>query len=322
MPVKPLLAILLAAAFPVLAEPVRVIFDTDMGNDVDDALALAMLHALEKRHECRLVAVTLTKDNRWAAPFVDLVNTFYRRAYIPVGAIRNGKTPGDSKMLLDPCRRKAADGSWLYPRRIDSGTETPDSVELLKRVLNEQPDGAVVVIQVGFSTNLARLIASPGGKPLVARKVRLLSAMAGNFQEAKPEYNVQQDIPSAKVVFQQWPSPVVFSGWEIGAQLLFPATAVEQGFAWAPFHPVADAYRAYKKMPYDRPSWDLTSVLYAVRPSGRYFSLSPAGRVLVDERGVTRFREEPGGPHRYLILDPAQKARTLEALVELATQPR
>src|SRR5713226_6464550 len=67
------------------AEPVRVIFDTDMGNDIDDALALAMLHALESRGEAKLLAVTLTKDNPWAAAYVDLVDTFYRRGGIPIG---------------------------------------------------------------------------------------------------------------------------------------------------------------------------------------------------------------------------------------------
>ena len=65
--------------------PVNIIFDTDIGNDVDDALALAMLHAFETRHEARLLAVTITKDNQWAAPYVDLVNTFYGRPDIPIG---------------------------------------------------------------------------------------------------------------------------------------------------------------------------------------------------------------------------------------------
>ena len=47
-----------------------------MGNDVDDALALAMLHAFQSRHEVNLIAVTVTKDNQFAAPYVDLVILF------------------------------------------------------------------------------------------------------------------------------------------------------------------------------------------------------------------------------------------------------
>src|SRR5580765_2641722 len=70
------------------APPVALIFDTDMGNDIDDALALGVIHALESRRECELLAVTLSKDNEFAAPYVDLVNTFYGRSTIPVGVVR------------------------------------------------------------------------------------------------------------------------------------------------------------------------------------------------------------------------------------------
>ena len=54
------IALLLIAALGLAAEPVRIIFDTDMGNDIDDALALAVLHAFESRGEAKLLAVTLT----------------------------------------------------------------------------------------------------------------------------------------------------------------------------------------------------------------------------------------------------------------------
>jgi hypothetical protein len=97
---------------------------------------------------------------------------------------------------------------------------------------------------------------------------------------------------------------------------------VEKGFIWAGDHPVAEAYRNYKKMPYDRPTWDLTAALYGVRPDAGYFGLSPAGRVTVDDQGRTHFAPAAGGKHRYLTLSEAQKARVLEALVLLATEPR
>ena len=48
-------------------------------------------------------------------------------------------------------------------------------------------------------------------------------------------------------------------------------------------------------LPYDRPTWDLTSVLYAVRPEDGYFSLSDAGRIVVDDEGRTRFERSDDG---------------------------
>ncbi len=133
---------------------------------------------------------------------------------------------------------------------------------------------------------------------------------------------MKTDVAAARKVFDRWPTPIVASGFEIGQALLFPARAVERDFAWAAAHPVADAYRNYMKMPYDRPTWDLTAVLYALRPDGGYFNVSAPGRITVDEQGQTHFQASPEGKHRYLILTDAQKARTLEALVLLATEPR
>lgn len=319
---RTLAAALLVTATLFAADPVPLIFDTDIGNDVDDALALAMLHAFQSRGEVRLLAVTITKDNRYAAPFVDLVNTFYGRPEIPIGVVRHGKTPGDSPMIRIPAERRNPDGSFVYPHRLTDGSTAADALEVLRRALSGAPDGSVVIVQVGFSTNLARLLASPEDTRLVARKVKLLSVMAGQFPLGPPEFNVKTDIPAAQKLFDSWPTPIVASGFEVGKALLFPATAVERDFSWVANHPVADAYRNYMRMPYDRPTWDLTAVLYAVRPDRGYFNLSAPGRITVDDNGQTHFTTAAGGKHRYLILTEAQKARALEALILLATQPR
>jgi inosine-uridine nucleoside N-ribohydrolase len=175
------------------------------------------------------------------------------------------------------------------------------------------------MVQVGFSTNLARLL--DAGRELVSRKVRLLSIMAGAFPTGKPEYNVHTDLPASTKVFNEWPTPVVASGFEIGLSIQYPAVSIENDFDYVEHHPIADAYRQYQKMPYDRPTWDLTAALYAVRPERGYFSLSPPGVISVDAKGVTHFTAKAGGKHRYLVVDDLQRARTLEALVQLASQP-
>jgi inosine-uridine nucleoside N-ribohydrolase len=308
--------------------PAGIIFDTDMGNDVDDALALAMLHAFQDRHEINLLAVTITKDNKWAAPYVDVVNNFYGRPEIPIGTVRNGKTPDSNPMIQIPSERRRPDGSFVYPHRIVDGTQAPEAVSVLRQTLAKQADGSVVIVQVGFSTNLARLLetrpdaASPDDGPtLIRKKVGLLSIMAGNFANGQPEFNLAQDVPSAVKLFHDWPTPIVVSGFEIGIALPFPAERIEHDFAYVQDHPVAEAYRSYMKMPYDRPTWDLTAVLYAARPEGKYFSLSEPGTITVLPDGSSRFEPSPAGTHRYLRLIGEQKARTLETLILLASEP-
>ncbi len=75
--------------------PVPLIFDTDIGGDIDDALALAVIHAFESRAECQLLAVTISRNNPWAAPVTDVLNSFYRRAGIPIGVVREWKETPD-----------------------------------------------------------------------------------------------------------------------------------------------------------------------------------------------------------------------------------
>jgi inosine-uridine nucleoside N-ribohydrolase len=299
-----------------------VIFDTDMGNDIDDALALAMLHALDSRGEIRLLAVTVTKDNIQAAQFCEILNRFYGRPEIPVGLVTDGVTPEDNPMISVPVTRRNSAGAYVYPRKIQARKDVPDAVAVLKSTLEKERDGSVIIVQVGFSTNLARLLGQPGARDLVAKKVRLLSVMAGAFP-GKPEYNVKMDIPAARKVFAEWPTPIVASGYEIGLSLEYPASSIERDFGFVEWHPVADSYRAYKEMPYDRPTWDLTSVLYAARPEAGYFQVSGPGTVTVLDSGVTEFSPAPSGRHRHLILDPSRKDRIIDAFIELSShRPR
>ena len=325
------LQLALIAAFwvlPALAQPVHLIFDTDMGNDIDDALALAEIHGLESRGEVKLLAVTVTKDNPWAAVYVDIVNTFYGRPGIPIGVVRNGKTNDDGKYNRVVAERRDEHGVLVYPRRLHSGADAPEAVHLLRQVLVAEADGAVTIVQVGFFTNLARLLdsqpdaASPlNGRALVAKKVRLLSVMAGWFPTGEPEYNVKIDLPATRKLFAEWPTPIVASGFEIGEAIRYPAASIERDFKWAPNHPVAEAYRAYDKMPYDRQTWDLTAVLYAARPDRGYFSLSPAGTISADAAGRTTLAPDPNGRHRYLIASPEQARRVREAFTWICPQP-
>ncbi len=325
---------LLGLAMSVAAQPskpVSVIFDTDMGNDIDDALALGMLHALESRGRCQLLAVTLTKDHPLAGPFVDAVNTFYGRPEIPVGVVRNGPTPEDSKFL--PLATVMDDGQPRYPHRLTDGRHAPEAVSLLRQLLAGQPDHSVRLVQVGFSTNFVRLLASTAdaastltGRELITQKVHSLAIMAGAFTaiNGNPrycEYNVIKDVPSAKIIAQDWPTPITWSGFEIGIAAPYPATSIDRDYAYVPHHPLAEAYRLYEPPPHNRPTWDLTAALYAVCPDDGYFDLSPPGIVHVENDGFTRFEPTATGRQRYLILKESQRSRLVEALVQLSSQP-
>lgn len=329
----------LAAAEKPPAGPVRLIFDTDMGNDVDDAMALAMIHNLEKRGACKLLAVTLTKDHPQAAAFVDAMNTFYGRGDVPIGVVRDGaaKEPGKFNKLADE-KNAATNGesSLRYPHDLKSGADAPEAIGLIRKTLAAEADGNVVIAQVGFFTNLARLLDSKpdehsplSGRDLVAKKVKLLSIMAGAFQTINwdtryQEYNVKLDVPAAQKLAREWPTEMVWSGFEIGIAAAYPHQSIERDFEYVPHHPLKEAYVLYNPPPHDRPTWDPTAVLYAVLPDRGYFNVSPPGKVTVDNDAATWFRptkKEEAGKHRYLAMTAEQAARVREAIVQLCVEP-
>ena len=313
------------------SEPVRLIFDTDIGNDIDDVQAMGVIHSLQSRGACQLLAVTVTKDSELAAPFVDLINTFYRRGEIPIGVVRPGKTPEPGKYL--PMAAELKEGQFRYPHDLERSSDAPEAVALLRKTLAAQPDLSVTIAQVGFSTNLARLLdskpdsASPlSGVELVQKKVKLLSVMAGAFTPIDGnahycEYNVVNDIENCRKLADQWPTAVIWSGFEIGIALPYPSESILKDYSYVPDHPVSEAYRRYDPPPANRPTWDLTSVLFAVHPDRNYFDLSPKGKVVVEADGFTKFIPAEGGKHQFLKLTDQQRPRTLEALVQLSSQP-
>ena len=114
------------------AEPIRLVFDTDICGDCDDVLALGMIHALESRGVCRLLAVTVSADHELAAPFVDAVNTFYGRGSVPIGVVGKGGFAAQSKYLSLVEKR---DGdAYRFPHDLVSGTTAPDAVSVLRSI--------------------------------------------------------------------------------------------------------------------------------------------------------------------------------------------
>ncbi len=314
-------------------EPVKLIFDTDIGNDIDDALALAVIHALQSRGECELLAVTSSKDNPYSPLCCDVINTFYGRPNIPLGRVHQGVTPKDGSYVRKVVEYSAK-GNPVFPRRYQRGEDVPDAVKVLRETLAAQPDRSVALVVVGFSTNIARLLQSPGddacsltGKELVAQKVKILSQMIGRFDKDKPasfhEYNIKVDVPAARTLYELWPAsiPVVVSGWEVGRAIQNRASSIISDYNYVKYHPIKLGYEFWHKMPYDRPTYDLTSVLYAIRPERGYFGLSKPGKLQLNDQGKLEHAIVAGGKHRYLTVTPEQIVRTQEVLESLSSQP-
>ncbi len=307
----------------------KIILETDIGNDVDDALALDMLYKYMDAGDIDLLGIMTNKESPYSAEYIDVMNTWYGYPQIPIGIIHNGADCENdaTNYAKCVCVMQKDNGKPAFERSLKDYVRLPEAHNLYRQLLAQQPDSSVTIISVGFSTNLARLLDTPAdnyspltGKELVAKKVKLLCTMAGCFNnENLFEYNVVKDIPAAKKVFDEWPTRLVTSPFEVGIAINYPGSSIESDFGWAPLHPMVEAYKSYQKMPYDRPTWDLTSVLYAVEgPS--MFNVSSAGKISVTDKGATGFIPDATGDRYYLTVDSIQSENIKEHFIGLLTK--
>ena len=319
---------MLCAAAGMRAERMNVIFETDMGNDVDDALAIDMLYKYNRQGHINLMAVMLNKEGEFPPKYIDLLNTWYGQKRIPIGV-----SPRADKSIVAGtnytqvvCEMQDEKGKPLYKRSIKDYSKFLSAVKLYRKLLAKTEDASVTIVSVGFSTNLALLLDTKAdefspltGRELIARKVKRLVTMAGHIENPKyAEYNVVNDVSACQHVFNDWPTPIYMSPFELGLQVRYPARSIENDFTWTKHHPIVDSYKAYLKNIEDRPTWDLTAVLYAVDPQ-QFFNISPAGRIVVTDEGFTHYTQDAAGKHFYLFITPEQAKAILDYFVTMVT---
>lgn len=248
-----------------------ILYDSDFGRSIDSVLALALLHGFAGKMQARVSALTINYPCLEAAELCDVVETFYRKAvagptapYMSAPAI--GIPDPHGKAVEPPALVKATLAKpWVSNITHWHDTAAPEN--LIRNDLAAQNDGNAVIVMTGAATNLARLLALHDTGPLIRAKVKMLLVAGDSAADAG--------------LLANWPTPIVFCGREIGDALLFPGKSIETDFAYAPQHPVVDAYRAYRPMPYDAPSCVLAAMLYAIRPEDGYFTVQHNSLALV-----------------------------------------
>jgi hypothetical protein len=314
--------------------PIGIAFEGDFGQRIDAVLAVAMLNGLAAKTEARRIALSVSTPSLKAAQLADVIAGFYsgRAAAAPGGGVggnptgmigmpENGAAAEDPAPLPAALLKTAPDGTPLYSSTIGRLLDTADNAVLIRNMLLAQFDGNAAIVLAGQATGLARLLNLFGAKPQVQAKVKHVVIAAGSFPAGEPDPTIKKDVAAARALFADWPTPIVAVGTEVGTALPYPGASIEKDLAWAPAHPVADAYRAFKPMPYDAPAAALAAVLYAVQPEGGFFTLSEPGTITVLDDGRTQFTPAVDGRHQYLKVDPAQKERVVALYTALVSAP-
>lgn len=294
--------------------PKTLILDTDIGPDYDDVGAMAVMHALADKGEVKPLAVIACNKNEYVGPTIEILNNYFGRPELPIAAPKGESAPnqGASQKWPEMLVEK-------YPHKIAKTADVSDAVQVYRQVLAKQPDQSVTIVTIGFLTNLADLLDSKpdqysqlSGVNLVRKKVAGLVSMAGKFPAGR-EYNVYVDSLASQKVFTEWPTEIIFSGFEIGQEIKTGLKVIANERLNSP---VKDVYKhAMSKSKEDadgRQSWDQTAVLVGVRGVQPYFGLK-RGKIIVKD-GNNSWQDDPMGPHAYLT--PSMPTAQLTALIE------
>jgi len=289
-----------------IAQPVKIIFDTDMDSDVDDAGALATLHGFADRGEAEILATFSSTLNPWAAQAIDVINTYFGRPDIPIG---NVQTYGVYRKSLYV--KHLAEN---YPHDTEFGEDTPDASKEYRRILSSQPDSSVVLLIVGYQTNIANLLRSQpdeysslNGFDLVSKKVKRVVCTGGRYPyDINPGKwgNFKPDPPSTAYIQANWPTEIIYM---TGGTM---AHSIHSGQVFftdksGKIDPVGEAYRVFledKNVQY-RHSGDHNAVYVAVRGTEPFFNLKTTGYWHFFEDGTHAWRISEEKPEHKLIHD-------------------
>lgn len=274
-----------------------------MGFAFDDVGALAMLHALADSGQVNILGIVSSNNNELSVPCINLINVYYGKETIPTGATKN-----EQAINLAP----VGETKWTeklvskYHHTIKSNTEIHNAVTIYRKLLIDAEDKSVTICSIGLLTNLSDLLQSQPdtnssltGLELIRKKVKILVCMGGEFPEGK-EFNLFKDISSSLTVLNQWPTDILFSGGEIGSQIISGKSISKFDIQNSP---VKDAYEIITAgtSHFSGMSWDQTAVLVAVKGHFPYFSIEK-GKCILAEDGSNTWQPDGKGSHSRLIL--------------------
>lgn len=208
----------------------KVLLDTDIGSDIDDAVALAYLLA---QPECELLGVTTTSGQARERAMLASALCRWAGQDVPIA-------PGAERPLLVPqVQPDALQAPALRSLPHDTAFPAGPAVELLRTAIHRHP-GEVVLLTIGPLTNVALLFAVD---PEIPGLLKGLVSMAGSFWSGINngcEWNIGLDPHAAAMVYRTPVSSHRSIGLDVTGQVKMSADEVRERFQSGLLRPVRE----------------------------------------------------------------------------------
>lgn len=280
---------------PSSSAPEKIIIDTDIGDDIDDAFAVAL--AL-RSPELQVLGISTTfGDTEARARILDRMLGESARPDIPVLA----GTPTDTKNPMSQ-RRYGEAGRFTKASH-------PPALDFFLDQINRYP-GQITLVAIGPLMNVGALIAKD---PQTFLKLKRVVMMGGSIRcgysevgvcpgpPPSPEWNILNDIPSAQKLFQSG-VPLYVMPLD-STQLKLDET--KRAFLFRQGTPLTDALTLlYHQWNQQTPTlFDPMTVAYILSPA---VCPTETMHIRVDDKGFTR--PEPGSPNAQVCLHSDSQA--------------
>ena len=281
----------------------KVILDTDIGTDVDDALALA---ALMGSKEVDLIGITTVYgDVRLRSAIAMHLCSLVNRE-IPTFA-GEGKTISGREVWVSGSEGKNYENLTSFTPQITS------AVDFLVNAVVSQPK-SIDVIAIGPLTNIARAIQTNLD---FVEKVKRVWIMGGDFTQSRVEHNFKCDIDAARIVLES-NVPISILDLPSSQKTIIRMEEIEQ----IRNAPTLGAFLYSEIMSWIQPrnqDWtiphDPIAALALLAPE--FFESSPTGKVKIDSEGMSFWNESPSG--NVVLLNPIQPELAVKRMIELIT---
>ena len=234
---------------------IDMVLDTDTYNEVDDQFALA--YALLSPERLNVEAV-------YAAPF------YNNRSTGPKDGVE--RSYGEICRLLEKLGRSpegfAFMGSERYLEKDDAPVDSPAARDLVARAMARPDDRPLYVVAIGAITNVASALLM---EPRIARKIVIV--WLGGHPTTYPtamEFNLSQDVPAARVVFDCGAPVVLVPCMGVASHLLTTIPELEAciGGKNALCDMLLDIVKGYTSDPvaWGKEIWDVSTIGYLMNP--------------------------------------------------------
>ncbi len=213
--------------------PKKVILDTDIGSDIDDAICLAYLLA---QPECDLLGITTVSGQ--PVERARIASALVKAAGKDVPIFPGVENPILIKQRQPRAQQAEALSAWEHEKNFPAGV----AIDFLRQTIRENP-GEITLLAIGPMTNVGLLFALDPEIPSLLKELVMMVGIFTNQVANAPltEWNALCDPHASAIIYNSQGAPVHRSvGLDVTLQVNMDADDVRQRFKQGLLRPVLD----------------------------------------------------------------------------------